>query len=130
MPLCGFNKKMIQGLSAFHEGLVEHGLIERSRLKGSSIEATLQKEHQDMARFLLETHRIQDPEVREVTEALTRYAKALYQLVDKKGVRDYKNTVSLLRDLYVKMDNKFYSELEGKPDDMRRLAEYLNEQHL
>jgi len=25
------------------------------------------------------------------------------------------------------MDNKYYEELEGKSDDMKQLAEYLNE---
>ena len=28
------------------------------------------------------------------------------------------------------MDNKYYTELEGKPEDMKQLAEYLNKQAL
>lgn len=128
MPMCGFNKKMIEGLKAFHEGLVEHGLIERSRLKGISIEEILQRELRDMDRFLAETHRIQNPEVREITEAVTRYARAFYALVNKEKAGDYQNTIGFLWEFYINMDAKFYSDLEGKPDDMRQLADYLNEQ--
>lgn len=128
MPMCGFNKKMIEGLKAFHEGLVEHGLIERSKIKGCSIEAILQRELQDMDRFLSETHQIQNPEMREITEAITRYARAFYTLVNKQGIDNYRDTASFLREFYINMDAKFYSDLEGKPDDMRQLADYLNEQ--
>ena len=127
MPLCGFNQKMLEGLVAFHEGLVEHGLVERSRIRGQSVGETLQRELSDMERFLGETNNLADPQVKELTEALTNYAKAFYKLVDIEGVDKYKQTVRALNDFYVKMDDKFYRDLDGKPEDMKQLVSYLNE---
>ena len=130
MPLCGFNQKMLEGLIAFHEGSVEHGLIERAKKKGQSVERTLEAELNDMKRFLAETSRIEDPQKRAITEAITNYVKAFYQLVGTQGVDNYKQTVQELNEFYRKMDNKFYSELEGKQGDMLQLAEYLNSERV
>lgn len=130
MPLCGFNQKMIEGLVAFHQGLVEHGLVERSKIRGQSLGETLEKEFLDMDRFLGETGNLADSEVRELTGALTNYAKAFYKLVSREGIDEYKQIVRALNEFYVKMDNKFYMDLEGKPNDMKRLVEYLNSQKL
>lgn len=127
MPMCGFNQKMLEGLTAFHEGLVEHGLIERARIREQSIDQTLERELSDMGRFLTETKGMTDSEVREVTEALTRYAQAFYKLVQREGIDNYQKTVSALNKFYIEMDRKFYANLEGKPDDMKRLVGYLNE---
>jgi len=127
MPLCGFNQKMIQGISGLQEGLVEHGIITRSKKKSQTHEQTLQKELEDMSRFMKEIHGIKDPEVKEITEALTRYACAFYKLINKRGINNYKETIQNLNKYFWEMDNKYYSELEGKPDDMKRLSEHLNE---
>ena len=126
MPMCGFNQKMLEGLVAFHEGLVEYGIVERSRVKGQSVNQTIERELSDMDRFLEETKRITDPEVREAVESLTKYAKAFYSIVRRKGFQNYEQTIQELNGLYAKMDDKFHKELEGKPDDMVQLAEYLN----
>lgn len=128
--MCGFNQKILEGLVAFHEGLVEHGLIERSRLRSQSVDQTLQRELSDMDRFLGETNNLTDSEIRELTEALTRYAKAFYKLVNRRGIKDYKGTVMAINQFYVKMDDKFYKDLEGKPEDMKKLVRYLNEAQL
>lgn len=130
MPMCGFNQKMLEGLIAFHEGLVEHGLIDRAKKKNQSVEQTLEGELKDMARFLEEMHRIEEPQRREIIEALTKYAKAFYQFIGIRRINDYKQIVKELSEFYRKMDDKFYSELEGKGDDMRQLAEYLNSQRI
>ena len=127
MPFCGFNQKMIEGLSELGAGLVEHGIIERSKKKNKAHEEILKKELEDMSRFMKEIHRIKNPELRELTEMLTKYACAFYKIVDKKGINNYKETIQALNNFFWKMDNKFYTELEGKPDDMKQLAEYLNE---
>ncbi len=126
MPFCGFNQKMLEGLIAFHEGLVEHGIIERSRLRGQSVNQTIERELSDMERFLGETERIADPEVRKTVETLTKYAHAFYSLIRKKGFKNYKQTIQGLNRLYVEMDDKFYKDLEGKPNDMVQLVEHLN----
>ena len=127
MPLCGFNQKMLEGLAAFHEGLVEHGLIERSKKKNQTTEQTINIELKDMDKFLKETHNLTEPEIRELTEALVGYASAYYKFVQKNGVNNYKKIIQFLNDFYFIMDDKYYSDLEGKPNDMKRLAEHLNE---
>ena len=65
--------------------------------------------------------------LRELTEALTRYACVFYKLVQREGVDKYKQIIQFVNKFYFEMDNKYYSELEGKPDDMKKLALYLNE---
>ena len=127
MPMCGFNQKMLEGLTAFHEGLVEHGLVERSRIRGESINETIERELSDMDRFLGEIGRVKDPQMRDAIEYLTRYAKAFYSIVKRVGFQNYEQTLQRLRNLYVEMDSKFYRELEGKPGDIAQLTEYLNE---
>ncbi len=127
MPLCGFNQKMEQGLLGLQAGLVEHGIIDRSKKKNQTYGKTLQKELSDMTRFMKEIHRIKDPELRELTKAFTNYACAFYKLVNKRGIHNYKKTIQVLNKFFWEMDNKYYTELEGKPEDMKQLAEYLNE---
>jgi hypothetical protein len=127
MPFCGFNQKMIDGLEGFHKGLVEHGILDRSKKKEQTTEQTINKELSDMKEFLAETHNIQDENIRELTEALARYACAYYRYVQKKGVENYKKVIQFLGSYYYAMDEKYYSELEGKPEAMKKLAVYLNE---
>ena len=126
MPLCGFNQEMLEGINLFHKGLVEHGIINRSEKLGQSTDRIIEKELVDMNRFLQETHKIEDVEIRETVEALTRYASAFYKLVKKNNVENYFKLISYINNLYFNMDNKYYSELEGKTDDMKQLAIYLN----
>jgi hypothetical protein len=127
MPFCGFNADMLEGIDGFHKGLVEHGIIDRSKKKKQSEEKTMTKELEDMDAFLKETYLIDEPELRELTESLARYACAYYKYVQKKGVRNYREIIQFLNHYYFSMDDKYYSELEGKPEAMKKLAIYLNE---
>lgn len=126
MPLCGFNQKMLEGLTSFHEGLVEHGILERAKQKGVSYSEILNQEIGDMKRFLGETSVITNPLRRELIENLTRYASAFYSLVEQKGVDNFEEIAGDLTKFYWEMDRKYYSELEGQPDSMKQLAEHLN----
>src|SRR3989344_9347186 len=113
MPMRGFNQKMLDGLRAFNEGLVEHGLIQRSQRKQQTIDDTLSAELADMDRFLAKTSAISDPRVRKVVEGLTTYAQGVYELMQKQDVSKYKWMVETLNNLMNGMDLKYYSELEG-----------------
>ena len=126
MPLCGFNQEMLEGLDLFHKGLVEHGIIRRSEKKNQSVEQTTNNELSDMNRFLKETHNIKNPEMRELIESLTKYACAFYKLVQKEGIAKYSQIIQFLNRFYLEMDGKYYSELEGKSEDMKQLVEHLN----
>ena len=126
MPFCGFNQKMLDGLKAFTEGLVEHGLEFRSEQNGETIEQAIKREISDMARLLFETQRIDDSAKRVLTEGLVQYALGFYLLVRAKGIESSQELIANVLDYFKSMDEKYYSELEGKPDDMRILAEHLN----
>jgi translation elongation factor P/translation initiation factor 5A len=45
-------------------------------------------------------------------------------------VEDYKEVIEEIGKYFQLMDEKYYSELEGSPDDMQDLAEFLNDQRL
>lgn len=126
MPLCGFNKKMLEGLAAFQEGLVEYGLYERSRETGQTYDQRLEEELSNMDRFSVEMDTIQDPEMREITLGLSTFARAFYKLAKRKGLNNYQETAQAVNDYFTEMDRKFYGELQGKQDDMRQLVEHLN----
>lgn len=130
MPLCGFNQKMLDGLRAFNEGLVEHGLIERSDRKKQTIDDTLGAELADMQRFLRETPALSDPRIRKVVEGLTTYAQGVYEVMQGGDVSRYKELVHNLNGLFAGMDSKYYAELEGKANDMKQLVQYLNTQQV
>ena len=128
MPICGFNEKMLKGLAAFNEGLVEHGLVHRSEKNGESVEQGIKREISDMTRLLCEIHRIEDVSKRTITEGIVRYAMGFYLIMRKNKVEDYKEVIEKISKYFQLMDEKYYSELEGRPDDMQELTEFLNNQ--
>ena len=130
MPLCGFNEKMLKALTAFSEGLVEHGLKFRSEKNGETIDQAIKREICDLTRTLSETHRIEDNAKRILTEGITRYAMGFYLIMRKNDIEDYKEVIGKIGEYFHFMDDKYYSELEGKPDDMKELAELLNNKQI
>tara|TARA_R100000306_G_C4348017_1_gene128617 strand:+ start:604 stop:1032 length:429 start_codon:yes stop_codon:yes gene_type:complete len=128
MPICGFNEKMLKGLAAFNEGLVEHGLLYRSDQNGESVEQGIKREISDMTRLIAELHRIDDASKRIITEGVVKYAMGFYLIMRKHDVHDYKAVIEEIGEYFRLMDEKYYSELEGRPEDMRELTEFLNDQ--
>lgn len=126
MPMCGFNQKMLDGVKDFHEGLVDHGITDRAKLKDKTADEIIENEIRDMDAFLREIYNIKDLETREAIENLTKYARSFYLLVRKIGIKKSSKIISSLNKLYFEMDRKYYSELEGKKDAMKKLAEHLN----
>ena len=126
MPLCGFNSEMLQGLEAFHKGLFEHGIVERSLNKKSDEKTVISTEIKEMNLFLNETHGINDENLRDLVENLTKYARAFYKILENKGLNQNKIIIQFLTDFYFNMDKKYYSELEDSPDRMKLLVSYLN----
>lgn len=130
MPLCGFNEKMLKGLSAFNEGLVEHGLKYRSKLNNETIDQAIKREISDMTRLLSEIHRIDDNAKRILTEGIAKYAMGFYLIMRKNNIEDYKEIVEKIGEYFYHMDDKYYSELEGNQDDMKELAESLDKKEI
>jgi len=130
MPICGFNEKMLKGLMALTEGLVEHGLEYRCEKNGETIEQGIKREISDMTRLLLETHRIDDSAKRVLTEGIVRYAQGFYMLTRKTGINDYKENIRKIMDYFKFMDSKYYDELEGQADDMVELVKFLDKKEI
>lgn len=64
-------------------------------------------------------------------EGLTTYAQGVYEVMQGKNIsEEYRGIVTRLNSLLEGMDSKYYSELEGKSDGMKKLVGYLNTQHL
>lgn len=124
---CGFNKKMLQGLNEFNEGLVEHGLMLKSGKNNESIEQAIRREISDMTRLLAETHRIDDSTKRLMTEGLVQYVMYFFVLIRKKNLKEYKEIVKNIGEYFKEMDDKYYSDFDGKPEDMRMIVEFINE---
>ena len=126
MPFCGFDKQMLEGMQGFHTGLIEHGIIARSKMKNQTNEETIKKEINDMKRFQEEIHNIKDPLIQELIMKLTEYAEAFYKLLEVKGVENYPELIEKINHLYFEMDRKYYDELEGKENDMKLLVEHMD----
>jgi len=130
MPVCGFNEKMLEGLTALSEGLVEHGLKYRCEKNKETIEQGIKREISDMARLIPELYRIDDTAKRILTEGVVKYAQGFYLIMRKNNIEDYKEVIEKVSDYFKFMDDKFYSELEGKSDDMRDLAKLLDKKEI
>ncbi len=130
MPVCGFNEKMLKGLTALTEGLIEHGLVYRCGKNGETIEQGIKREISDMARLIPELHRIDDSAKRIITEGIVKYAQGFYMLTRKTGIENYKENIEKIMDYFKLMDSKYYGELEGQPDDMEELTKFLNEKEI
>ncbi len=130
MPMCGFNEKMLKALTAFNEGLVEHGLKFRSEKNGETIDQAIKREISDMTRLLAEIDRIDDSAKRILTEGIVKYAMGFYLIMQKTDIDDYKEVIERIGEYFHFMDDKYYSELEGKEDDMKELLELLNRKEI
>jgi hypothetical protein len=88
MPFCGTNVKMIYGASLFNEGLVEHGMIDRSVSKGLSLDQVFDKELSEMDEFLREIPNIENEAFRQLIQGTALHARAIYVLLNPEQVRN------------------------------------------
>lgn len=130
MPVCGFTEGMLEGLTAFNKGLVEHGLMYRSEQNGETIEQGIKREISDITRLLVELPRIDDSAKRMMTEGIVKYAMGFYLIMNSKNIQDYQEVIRKINDYFHFMDDKYYSELEGRANDMRDLTKFLNDKEI
>ena len=127
MPLCGFTDEMLASLQKFNSELIRYGLEQRSQENSESIEHALRREISDMSRLLMEIDRIDDSAKRVLTEGMVKYALGFYLLVRKSGIKDAEILNKDIIEYFRYMDDVYYASLEGKSEDMRELADLLNE---
>jgi hypothetical protein len=130
MAICGLNEQMLEGLTALSKGLVEHGLKYRCEKNSETIEQGIKREISDMTRLLQELPRIDDSAKRIITEGIVKYAQGFYLIMRKNNIKDYKEIIGKIMDYFSFMDDKYYSELEGQPDDMKDLTKLLDQKEI
>ena len=64
---------------------------------------------------------------RELIESLINYITCFNKFVKMRGIKNYKKSIDFINKYFFEMDRKYYSDLEGQPDDMSQLVIYLNE---
>lgn len=130
MPLCGFNEKMLKGLTYLSEGLVEYGLKFRCEKNKEDILTGINREISDMSRLLLDINKIEDSAKRTITEGIVKYAMGFYLIMRKKGIKNYKEDIEKIMNYFFNMDSKYYGELEGTAEDMKELIKFLNKEEI
>lgn len=128
--MCGFNEKMLKGLTALTEGLVEHGLKYRCKKNKETIDQGIKREIADMVRLILELNGIDDSAKRIMTEGIVKYAQGFYMHMRKKGIDNYQEDIGKIMKYFEFMDSKYYDKLEGQPEDMKELTKFLNEKEI
>jgi len=53
-----------------------------------------------------------------------------YMIMRKTGIENYKENISRIMDYFKSMDSKYYGKLEGQPEDMRDLTDFLNSKQI
>ncbi len=130
MALCWFNEKMLEWITMFNEGLAEHWLIYRTSKSGETIDQGIKREISDMARLLLELPTIDNSAKRVLTEWLVKYAMGFYLIMREHSIEKYKVVTTNIGEYFHFMDEKYYGELEWRPDDMKELANLLNNKEI
>jgi hypothetical protein len=131
MPMCGFNQKMLEGLSLFAEGLFDQA-IKRSNEDSLSLEESLKQEilEMDIFREILDSK----GERFQVLKGLTLIAQDMY----KQGLggtheeikEHFFEAAAQERDFCVKLDNEYYENLRpnfGPIKALHKLSRWLDE---
>ena len=83
-----------------------------------------------MTRLLAELPKIDDSGKRILTEGIVKYAMGFYLIMRSINIEQYQEVIAKIGEYFRSMDDKYYSELEGRSDDMRELIEFLNKKEI
>ncbi len=126
MAMCGFNKKMLEGIKTFLDGAIEYGIIDRAKNKGISVDEQVKSELHEISQWNYYSRNIYDGPTQKQIEGLGLLVGGTFEKDQKRGISNYKtNHVSdakLLKDI----DDYFYNDLKGDAKNMPKLFEYVN----
>lgn len=134
MPLCGFDKKMLDGLEMFYDGLID-AVERKTKLKGIRLEEVVAKEINDMHAFLRELEKLENPNDRQALIGVTNLAQALYIGAanhSQKGVLHpsleltLPDTKARYKKLFEETDRKYEEECKDKANPMSYLVDLIN----
>jgi len=131
MPMCGFNQKMLEGISLFAEGLFDQA-IKRSNEDNLSLEESFSQEifEMDIFREILDSK----GESLQVLKGLTFIAQGMYKQgaggTQEEIKKRFFDAAAHERDFCVKLDNEYYQNLRptfGPVDALHRLSAWIDE---
>ena len=132
MPFCGFDKRMLDGLDMFYEGLIR-AVENKSKKRRVSLDKILEEEMNEMHMFSQELNNLNNKISRQSLMGVTYLAQALY-----KGAADYSKQKNIplsealkeqkahLRSLFYKTDEYYETRCRGKPNPMKYLVDEIN----
>jgi len=132
MPLCGFDKLMLDGLSAFYNGLAK-AVRRKSVRQNITIAQAIEIELREMNEFIAELPNLTDDLSKQKLTGITHYAQSFYREVLKKH-NETKEEVNKIMETIIKetrnflyMVDKMYEERFRKMDSsMKELVSWIN----
>lgn len=135
MPVCGFDKNMLDGLEKFLTGLID--AIERnSKLNNTSKEKTIEEEIKEMEEFVKELQVLRNKLNKEKLIGLVYFARAFYlsslQRAKEENIdvneamkKEIKDTINF----FDEVDKIYYERLKGKVSQpLKELVKWIEKQ--
>ena len=132
MPMCGFDKPMLDGLDLFYRGLAD-AVIRRSKEDRISVEKAIDLELEDMNEFIQELTKLTTELDKHKLIGLTNYGKSFYlgalERSKQKGILIEKamdNEIKETRAFLYSVDDQYYKHLKGKKDSpIKELVQWM-----
>lgn len=132
MPMCGFDKQMLDGLGMFYKGLAE-AVLRKSKESNITVEEAISIELKDMNDFLKELVILSNELNKHKLIGITNYAKAFYLGALKQSKEEgilikeaMDNQIKETRNFLFEVDKHFYDHLEGKKEKpMTELVKWI-----
>lgn len=135
MPMCGFDKQMLDGLDEFHQGLVE-AVKKKSKKDSITVEEAVMWELKEMNLFLKELVILGNEVNKQKLMGIANYSMAFYlgalgkskekgiDIVEAMGEEMKSN-----RNFLSEIDSYYYDYLEGKKENpMRELISWMDKE--
>lgn len=131
MPLCGFNEKMLAGLSIFAEGLFDQAL-KRAKEDKVSLEQSLKQEIHEMNIFREILDSKGENEL-QVLRGITLLSQDLYRQSLASSASEIRekffNAVQEEKEFCIELDNEYYDNLRprfGPEEALHKLSPWLD----
>lgn len=135
MPMCGFDKQMLDGLDEFNKGLIE-AVLRISRREKVTVEEAIEFELQEMNIFLKELVIFGNDASKQQLIGIATYSIGFYkgsiELAKNKGIKieEAMNIeIKKTRDFLCDIDKHYYEHLKGKTaHPMKELVSWMQSQ--
>lgn len=133
MPLCGFDKQMLDGLDMFHRGLAD-SIIRKSKEVGITLEESIHQELDEMNEFIKELQKLPNRVDKQKLIGLANYAQSFYEGSLQRSRKDSIEIneamdleIKTTRNFLYEVDRCYEEDLKGKvPDPIKKLVEQIS----